>query len=438
MWMDGKDTIYFVGWEEQLSDSIAVYKWGAGPAAPQRVGAFIPGNNGSTPPHLTMDVQGNIYVVDGEDPYFFEFTRTSTIDSAYTPTATGRYYAVVTDIRGYAVTTNTIVISDPLTGPPSIQISATAASTNVCTPITFTAEAANGGIYPSYQWEVSGVRVGGDSTTYSNNLFANGDHVLCILTAQGCTGPVIDTSNVTPLSVDPQGAASVTISTPKDSICEGDTVGFAATVTNGSNNPGFQWLLNGINTGDDSATYVRDNFNNGDVITCLITSDDVCGLAKSNSIPLLVSIPPTVQPGQVFTIPYGQSLTLNPAVSGDTTSYSYLWSPSTGLSNSIIENPVADPSANTLYTLKVSAPGGCTASGSILVNVYTPLSIPGAFTPNGDGHNDLFYVLGDPTYAWNGTFHGSPTPAGTYVYLIVMQLAGGSRQTYKGTVILIR
>jgi hypothetical protein len=39
---------------------------------------------------------------------------------------------------------------------------------------------------------------------------------------------------------------------------------------------------------------------------------------------------------------------------------------------------------------------------------------------------------------WNGTFHGTPAPAGTYVYIVVMKFAAGNRQVYKGTVILIR
>jgi gliding motility-associated-like protein len=45
---------------------------------------------------------------------------------------------------------------------------------------------------------------------------------------------------------------------------------------------------------------------------------------------------------------------------------------------------------------------------------------------------------GDATQGWNGYFRGSPAPLGTYVYSVLMKFADGSRQFYKGTVILIR
>src|SRR5205085_360990 len=108
--------------------------------------------------------------------------------------------------------------------------------------------------------------------------------------------------NIVGLHIDPQGAASVTIATPRDTICRGEMVLFTPTVKNGSTQPEFDWLLNGNSTGDTGPNYASAGFNDKDVVTCVIKSDDACGLAKSNSIALRVSTPPTVQSGQVYSI----------------------------------------------------------------------------------------------------------------------------------------
>ncbi len=461
LWMDGKNNMYVENDVIGFPDTSYVAIWPLGASGSKTILTNVVAFD------LKEDLQGNVFVSDGTNYRILEFKRTAYIDSTYTPATTGQYYAIVTDMRGYTQTTDTINVITP-TGPPStISITATATSTLICTPITFTAVAANAGPNPNFQWEVSGVKVGADSTTYSNNLFADGDRVYCILTSTtSCSiGPGGDTSNIITLDIDAQGAATVAITATDTAICQGAPVVFNAAVTNGAAQPTFQWLLNGAPIpGDDTAAYHSDSLANGNVITCLITSDDACGLAKSNSIPMEVSVPPTIAPNQVFTIPYGKSITLNPEVTGNIVSW--LWTPGAGLSDSTIEDPIADPSATTLYTLKVTAAGCGSDTGTILVNVFTPISLPNAFTPNGDGHNDVFYVLsgpinskvdlavynrwgqavfeahntapGDRSAGWNGYFHGRPAEPETYVYIAVMKYADGTRQTYKGTVMLIR
>jgi len=465
IWMDGKDTAYVCNfYYAQKAGSILKFAPGS-----ERPTVLVSHDKGLVSPvWIAMDGHGDIFVSDDYWNYVLEYKRHSVIDSAFIPTATGKYYAVVTDIQGYTQTSDTVLVGDPNAPLPSILVSATATNTPVCTPISFTAQSANAGLQPTYQWEVSGVPVGDGSLSYSNNLFANGDQVYCILSSlAGCQNTrLADTSNIITLDIDPQGTASVAINTPKTAFCKGDPAVFTATVSADPVAPDYQWMLNGdAIAGATEATYENDTLSNGDVITCVIGSNNVCGHAKSNSIPVYVDIPPTIQDGLTYTILYGTSVTLDPTTSGGIATWT--WTPGGSLSDSTIGDPVASPKTTTLYTLKAASALGCSGSGTVLVNVYLPLSIPNAFTPNGDGHNDCFYLLGgptgsliedfaifnrwgqrvfqqhnippgDPNYGWNGRINGVPVPTDTYVYMITLKLADGSRHPYQGTVILIR
>lgn len=140
----------------------------------------------------------------------------------------------------------------------------------------------------------------------------------------------------------------------------------------------------------------------------------------------------------------------------------YLWSPGASLSDSTIANPVARPLLTTTYSCIVTNAEGCQTTVTYTVQVDRTLDVAPdhAFTPNGDGRNDTWYVermdlfpdcklsLYDRqgarlheipnysnAYGWDGTINGSPLPDGVYYYTIDCGAEAGSRT---GSVTILR
>ncbi len=155
---------------------------------------------------------------------------------------------------------------------------------------------------------------------------------------------------------------------------------------------------------------------------------------------------------------YGQSIQL--LVSG---AYLYTWDPVSTLTNPNIANPWASPTEPTTYSVWGLAENGCRNIDSVRINIdyRDNLFVPSAFTPNGDGKNDVFrvsnltfqklqefrvfnrwgqeiYSTTDPQRGWDGSWKGVPQDMGVYQYLIKVAYPDGYIETYKGDVSLIR
>jgi len=63
---------------------------------------------------------------------------------------------------------------------------------------------------------------------------------------------------------------------------------------------------------------------------------------------------------------------LDVAVVGGEAGYTYSWSPTSGLSNPFIQNPVAN--STTTYTVTVTDANGCQTTDDILITVQPPLT----------------------------------------------------------------
>ena len=80
--------------------------------------------------------------------------------------------------------------------------------------------------------------------------------------------------------------------------------------------------------------------------------------------------------------------------------YTYDWIFDTTLSDLEIHNPLARPREDRTYYLYVSNQFGCTVLDSVRVYIKPPscenpvVFIPNAFTPDGDGYNDILKVEG--------------------------------------------
>lgn len=214
-----------------------------------------------------------------------------------------------------------------------VSVSISSGTTTICSGsnLTFTATPQNGGTTPAYQWQVNGVNSGTNNTIFSTTSLANNDVVSCILTSDlSCVSNNPDTSNTISVTVNPVVAPSVSISASATSICSGTSVTFTATPVNGGT-PSYQWKRNGANVGTNSPVWTTGSIANGNVITCVMTSNQQCvspSTATSNAITMTVTsnVTPSVSiTSTETTICEGTSVTFNATpVNGGTPSYQWL------------------------------------------------------------------------------------------------------------------
>lgn len=190
---------------------------------------------------------------------------------------------------------------------------------------------------------------------------------------------------------------------------------------------------------------------------------DTLGCLKDFDIYVRPGSRPTASIEEVFVVPFGQSRIL-PLLTNGNAPLTIQWFPPDNLSCSNCDAPVFSGTEDQDFSIMVMDSSGCMTESrtSVRIDFLKKVFIPNAFTPNGDGINDLFfpemapgvrdiltlniynrwggliYSMPSGGTGWDGSVNGKMMEPGVFVYRCEVEFADGSRQQYSGDVTLIR
>jgi len=362
---------------------------------------------------------------------------------------------------------NTIQVQVTTTEIPAIDISTP--STTICSgaSVLFNANVQNAGAMLTYQWKINGSNVANNSTTFSSASLVNGDSITCVITIDPlftCVTTTVVVSDTIIMLVKDGAPPSISITSSANDVCAGTNISFNATVSQAGTRPAYQWTLNGANVGSNLPNYSNSKLKNGDLVQCIIhPGQDACSLADVSALPVTMIIRDTpvirLSPAE-STLKNMEQLQFHTTVTGVVSSFQ--WTPAGLLQNAQQLNPTTQPlTTDTRFTLTVTNTSGCSSSASAVVKITRPLTVmPNAFTPNGDGKNDVFrippgysieltefsvfdrwgymiFTTKDVGKGWDGTSNGKKSPSGTYVFFI-KGVYEGKPVFIKDNIVLVR
>jgi gliding motility-associated-like protein len=352
----------------------------------------------------------------------------------------GNYYASITDPAvNCTLHTDTVRLTRSATVVASL--SSTSGLNRICPQESLTLQG-GGGV--SYIWQQNGQLA--PATTTSSQFLATtaGSYVVTAVDVFGCQG------TSAPLTLTMVPAISVRL----DSIIPMCGVDAPVYTLIGSPAGGE---FGGV--GVSAAAFNPKQAGLGNhVITYGVKAAPECKVQTATRIAVVAPIPTIQFVEQTMVVYKGKTFPLVPSLTGNPTGFT--WTPATYLSSPSVADPiVTEVETGITYKLDVANDAGCRASDTVRIVVVERIWLPDAFSPNGDGKNDVWELTGidafpeaivtiydrwgeviyqsEKGYAqpFDGKYNGMVLPEGVYAYR-VRTVPG--RPPLSGKLVLVR